>query len=94
MSEIGYAPALLAVDGLWGCRPRAPYDRIVAACSVTRIPDAWLDQLAPGGKLLTTVAGWMYGYGRVLIDITDGSVAYTRDGTAFQAGPERLWETR
>jgi hypothetical protein len=76
--ECGYAPDLAVADGLYGYWPSAPYDRIVAACSVRTIPRAWLTQTRPGGKILTTLSGRLYGYARVLLTVRD-------DGTA--AGP-------
>lgn len=78
LSGCGYAPRLAAADGLYGYWPRAPFDRIVAACSVRTIPPAWLAQVRPGGKILTTLGGWLYGHARVLLTVHD-------DGTA--AGP-------
>jgi len=71
----GYAPTIATADGLYGYWPAAPFDRIVAACSVRSIPAGWLAQTAPGGKILTTLTGWMPGYARVLL--TAGG-----DGTA------------
>ncbi|MFG2016296.1 ATP-grasp peptide maturase system methyltransferase [Actinomadura geliboluensis] len=73
--ECGYAPDLAVADGLYGYWPCAPYDRIVAACSVRTVPRAWLTQTRPGGKILTTLSGWLYGYARVLLTVQD-------DGTA------------
>ncbi|SNS89772.1 methyltransferase, ATP-grasp peptide maturase system [Actinomadura meyerae] len=73
--DCGYAPDLAVADGLYGYWPCAPYDRIVAACSVRTIPRAWLAQTRPGGKILTTLSGWLYGYARVLLTVQD-------DGTA------------
>lgn len=52
LAVAGYAPEIAAADGLGGYPPRAPYDRIVATCSVHRIPAAWVDQLRPGGVLV------------------------------------------
>ncbi|MER5821451.1 methyltransferase, FxLD system [Streptomyces mirabilis] len=40
-------------DGAVGYAPSAPYDRIVATVGAHGVPHAWLDQLAPGGRLLT-----------------------------------------
>lgn len=40
-------------DGALGHAEGAPYDRIVAAVGAHGIPLAWLDQLAPGGRLVT-----------------------------------------
>lgn len=47
-------------DGMRGYRPSAPYDAIVAAAGGDAIPQAWLDQLAIGGRLVApcvTAAG-------------------------------------
>lgn len=72
----GYAPGLAVADGLYGYRPYAPYDRIVAGCSVRTIPPAWLAQTRPGGKILTTLGGWLYGYARVLLTVgADGAAS-------------------
>ncbi|MEV6726610.1 methyltransferase, FxLD system [Streptomyces xanthochromogenes] len=40
-------------DGAVGHAPNAPYDRIEATVGAHAVPHAWLDQLAPGGRLLT-----------------------------------------
>ncbi|MGM9336239.1 methyltransferase, FxLD system [Streptomyces murinus] len=40
-------------DGAVGYGANAPYDRIVATVGAHGVPPAWLDQLAPGGRLLT-----------------------------------------
>ncbi|MGH3241126.1 MAG: ATP-grasp peptide maturase system methyltransferase [Spirillospora sp.] len=71
----GYAPDLAVADGLYGYWPCAPYDRIVAACSVRTVPTAWLAQSRPGGKILTTLSGWLYGYARVLLTVQDDATA-------------------
>jgi methyltransferase of ATP-grasp peptide maturase system len=73
---LGYGPAVATADGLYGYWPHAPYDRIVAACSVRKIPATWTAQTRPGGKILTTLSGWMHGYGRVLLTVAgDGSAS-------------------
>ncbi|MFF5715846.1 ATP-grasp peptide maturase system methyltransferase [Streptomyces buecherae] len=71
----GYTPTLAVADGLYGYWPEARFDRIVAACSFRAIPPALLVQARPGGKILLTLSGWLYGYARVLLTV-DG------DGTA------------
>ncbi len=38
-------------DGALGYADNAPYDRIVATVGAHGVPPAWLDQLAPGGRL-------------------------------------------
>ncbi|MBW1602368.1 methyltransferase, FxLD system [Streptomyces sp. JJ66] len=40
-------------DGALGYADNAPYDRIVATVGAHSVPPSWLDQLAPGGRLLT-----------------------------------------
>ena len=42
-------------DGMLGHSPNAPYDSIIAAAGGDALPDAWLDQLAPGGRLVAPV---------------------------------------
>jgi protein-L-isoaspartate(D-aspartate) O-methyltransferase len=43
---------LIYGDGRFGHAPNAPYDGIIAAAGADDIPPAWLDQLAPGGRLV------------------------------------------
>lgn len=42
-------------DGMLGHPPNAPYDSIVSAAGGERLPDAWLQQLAVGGRLVAPV---------------------------------------
>jgi protein-L-isoaspartate(D-aspartate) O-methyltransferase len=46
---------LLYGDGRLGHAPRAPYDSIVSAAGGQDIPQAWLDQLGMGGRLVAPV---------------------------------------
>jgi protein-L-isoaspartate(D-aspartate) O-methyltransferase len=39
-------------DGMLGHSPDAPYDSIIAAAGGDELPQAWLDQLAVGGRLV------------------------------------------
>ncbi|MFF4576935.1 ATP-grasp peptide maturase system methyltransferase [Streptomyces sp. NPDC001373] len=75
---MGYMPALAVADGMYGYWPEAPFDRIVAACSFRAVPASLLAQTRPGGKILLTLSGWLYGYARVLLTVA-------ADGTA--SGP-------
>ncbi|MFF1419230.1 ATP-grasp peptide maturase system methyltransferase [Streptomyces sp. NPDC058280] len=68
----GYTPTLAVADGLYGYWPEAHFDRIVAACSFRAVPPALLAQARPGGKILLTLSGWLYGYARVLLTV-DGN---------------------
>ena len=42
-------------DGMVGHAPNAPYDSIIAAAGGDALPQAWLDQLAVGGRLVAPV---------------------------------------
>ncbi|MGH3697346.1 MAG: methyltransferase domain-containing protein [Pseudonocardiaceae bacterium] len=53
----GYRPTLAAANGAAGYPSGAPYDRIIATCSVPAIPPAWLEQTTPGGIIMTDVRG-------------------------------------
>lgn len=48
---------LLFGDGMLGFPQGAPYAGIIAAAGGEAIPPAWLEQLAPGGRLVAPVAG-------------------------------------
>ncbi|MFK0104840.1 ATP-grasp peptide maturase system methyltransferase [Streptomyces sp. NPDC091217] len=71
----GYTPTLAVADGLYGYWPEARFDRVVAACSFRSVPDSLIAQTRPGGKVLLTLSGWLYGYARVLLTVAE-------DGTA------------
>jgi protein-L-isoaspartate O-methyltransferase len=57
----GYTPTLATVDGASGYPAGAPYDRIIATCSVPAIPPAWLQQAAPGAVIVVDVQGKLGG---------------------------------
>lgn len=75
----GYAPHLVVGDGLDGHEARAPYDRIIATCSVLYVPSAWIDQTREGGSILTTLTGWLdASAGLVRLEVTGGGRAEGR----------------
>lgn len=43
---------LIYGDGWHGHGPHAPYDGLIAAAAGPELPPAWLEQLAPGGRLV------------------------------------------
>jgi protein-L-isoaspartate(D-aspartate) O-methyltransferase len=43
---------LIYGDGRLGHPPNAPYDAIISAAGAAAVPEAWVDQLAPGGRLV------------------------------------------
>ncbi|MFI2010247.1 methyltransferase domain-containing protein, partial [Streptomyces jumonjinensis] len=67
LAEAGYTPALITADGLRGHADRAPYDVVIAFCSMRHIPYGLLRQIREGGTLLVTLAGWGFGHGLALL---------------------------
>ncbi len=57
LADHGFHPYLTANNGDRGAPERAPYDRIIATCGVTRVPSAWIQQTRPGGIILANVSG-------------------------------------
>lgn len=56
LAAAGYRPAVVTGDGAAGCPERAPYDRIIATCTLNSVPRAWLAQCSPGARVLTPLA--------------------------------------
>ncbi|GFN07889.1 O-methyltransferase [Streptomyces microflavus] len=70
----------VARDGALGYAEGAPYDRIVATVGAHGVPHAWLQQLAPGGRLLVP---------QRLKGTVSRSIAYERrDGRWMSLGSE------
>ena len=78
LQATGYAPHLVTGDGLAGYPERAPYDRIIASCSVRYIPWEWLAQAAPGARIVATLCGWMSGSGLASLTVAGDGTAYGR----------------
>lgn len=78
VNAAGYEPTLINGDGLLGHGAGAPYDRLIATCSVRTIPSEWLRQVRPGGTILTTLSGWLYGSGLVRLTVGDDGTAEGR----------------
>ncbi len=55
LAAIGYQPTLAAVDGADGFPVHAPYDRVIATCSVPAVPWPWIEQTRDGGLILADV---------------------------------------
>ncbi|MGC5039497.1 ATP-grasp peptide maturase system methyltransferase [Streptomyces sp. DT190] len=97
LAESGHSPHLLVGDGRAGHPDRAPYDRLIATCGFRSIPPAWLEQVPPGGVILTTLRGWMRSLGLVKLIVTGDSASgwFSEDDPSFmiarqQDAPESL----
>ncbi|MFD5097555.1 methyltransferase domain-containing protein [Streptomyces albidochromogenes] len=53
LNRLDLAPTVLCTDGTLGAPNGAPYDRILATCSVRTVPPAWVQQTATGGRIIT-----------------------------------------
>jgi len=86
LDALGVADVRLVYgDGRLGHAPNAPYDSIVAAAGGEDIPEAWLAQLAVGGRLVapTSLPG-LAGHALVIVDRTaDGLVRQVGESVTF-----------
>lgn len=74
LGELGYAPLLVAGDGAGGLPDGSPYDAILATAAVDHIPPAWIEQLRPGGIIVTDLRGGFSGAMVRLRKIADDTV--------------------
>ncbi|MGK5733754.1 methyltransferase domain-containing protein [Streptomyces sp. URMC 124] len=56
LAAAGFHPEVVTGDGALGCPWRAPFDRVLATCAVSRVPPAWLAQTRPDGLILAPLA--------------------------------------
>jgi protein-L-isoaspartate(D-aspartate) O-methyltransferase len=70
---------LLFGDGMVGYAKGAPYAAIIAAAGGEAVPQAWIDQLAVGGRIVAPVAsdGGRGGQALMIIDKTNAGVKQT-----------------
>lgn len=52
LAKTGHEVAVITGDGAGGYPPGAPYDRVLATCSVATVPWAWVAQTRPGGVIV------------------------------------------
>ncbi|MCW7945252.1 methyltransferase [Streptomyces hygroscopicus] len=56
LAAAGHHPAVVTGDGARGAPERAPFDRIIATCTLSSVPGAWLAQCRPGARILAPFA--------------------------------------
>ncbi|MER7078121.1 methyltransferase, ATP-grasp peptide maturase system [Saccharopolyspora kobensis] len=71
LAAIGHHPTVVTVDGAGGLPGHAPFDRIIATCSVPAVPWSWIEQTQPGGLILTDVKPAVNAGSLVLLRRTD-----------------------
>ncbi|MFD1828873.1 methyltransferase domain-containing protein [Streptomyces desertarenae] len=76
LGALGLSPVVRTADGAAGAPGHAPFDRVIATCSVRRVPDSWLDQCMTGGLLVVPLKGTLAGGMLVrLTKLPDGTAA-------------------
>jgi methyltransferase of ATP-grasp peptide maturase system len=71
----GYHPHLVAGDGEHGVPGQALYDRVIATCSVDRIPYAWVEQTRPRGVILANLRARLMPSALVRLVVRDNGTA-------------------
>ncbi|MFI1221455.1 MULTISPECIES: methyltransferase domain-containing protein [unclassified Streptomyces] len=56
LAAAGYRPAVVTGDGARGCPRHAPYDRIIATCTLPSVPQSWPEQCRPGARIIAPLA--------------------------------------
>ena len=78
LEGVGPVPLTVVGDGTRGYPPKAPYDRVVATCSVGGVPRAWVEQTRPGGVIVTPWGPAYGGEGIVRLVVGDDGTARGR----------------
>ncbi|WP_329398885.1 methyltransferase domain-containing protein [Streptomyces melanogenes] len=73
LAAAGYRPAVVTGDGARGCPSRAPFDRIIATCTLPSVPAGWLAQCTPGALIEAPLAT-----GLILLKVRDAGYAEGR----------------
>ncbi|WP_230416249.1 ATP-grasp peptide maturase system methyltransferase [Micromonospora tarapacensis] len=74
----GYTPTVAVADGSAGHPEGSPYDRLIATCSASTVPPAWIDQVRPGGMILTSLYRDLGGGPLVLLHVVGNGQAQGR----------------
>jgi protein-L-isoaspartate(D-aspartate) O-methyltransferase len=97
LAEQGYRNVLLiSANGRHGWSAGAPYDRLIAWCSVTAVPPAWRDQTLPGAILVLPMRHaeqhWISQYHRSDGDTLVEGERQTGGFVPLTSAPFRPWE--
>lgn len=82
LASAGLHPLVVTADGAEGYRPGARYDRVIATCTVHRVPYRWVEQTRPGGLIVTPLGAPLDPGGIAQLTVAAGGTASGR----FQLG--------
>lgn len=80
LAAAGHQPHVHTGDGAAGVPARSPFDRIIATCGMTRIPQPWIEQSREGAVILAPV-GW--GLARLTVAGGRGVGRFLTGGACF-----------
>jgi protein-L-isoaspartate O-methyltransferase len=75
LAAAGYHPTVVTGDGARGCPERAPFDRIIATCTLPAIPFEWLPQCRPDARILAPLST-----GLIALRVRDDAHGRTAEG--------------
>jgi len=74
LAELGYGNVEIRIgDGYRGWPEKAPFDAIVVTAAAPRVPQALVEQLKPGGRMVIPVGGGDIQYLKLITKRADGS---------------------
>jgi protein-L-isoaspartate(D-aspartate) O-methyltransferase len=85
LARLGYGSAVTVVtgDGSRGYPEAAPYDAILVTAASPRVPEALLDQLVDGGRLVIPVGSRMVQQLRLIVKVGERTIDRTLTGCQF-----------
>ncbi len=69
------AVTVITGDGALGHPPGAPYDRVLSTATCHRVPQAWVEQTRPGGRIVTPWASSYHNGALLHLDVGDDGAA-------------------
>ncbi|MFI2367054.1 methyltransferase domain-containing protein [Streptomyces sp. NPDC018833] len=75
LAAAGYRPAVVTGDGARGCPERAPFDCVIATCTLPSVPHEWLPQCHPGARIVAPLST-----GIIALRVRQGPEGRTAEG--------------
>ncbi|MGH3902662.1 MAG: methyltransferase domain-containing protein [Pseudonocardiaceae bacterium] len=92
LATAGHDITVITGDGAAGYPPEAPYDRVIATCSVATVPWAWVAQTRSGGVIVTPWGPPMANDHLLRIDVgPDEAVGTIVDSVGFMRLRSQRW---